>query len=93
MKRSERMGRPSAAARPATRCSIWAGLRRADAVFAAEHIEHAILAVARRRWVELKAAPDDRDLVAMREARQGRLEAVLADVAPGADDVRPDFDG
>jgi hypothetical protein len=52
------------------------------------------IAVARRRGIgiELEAAPDDIDVVAMRELRQRGFEAALADVAPGTDDVRPDFD-
>jgi hypothetical protein len=41
--------------------------------------------------VELKAAPDQLHLVAVVEARQGRFESALTDVAPRADNVGPDF--
>ena len=46
----------------------------------------------RRARVQLEALPLDDDLVAVGEARQGRLEAPLADVAPRTHDVRPDLD-
>jgi hypothetical protein len=49
-------------------------------------------ALGRRAGVELEAAPGDADLVAVREGGQRGLEAALADVAPGAGDVRPDLD-
>src|SRR5579885_1437846 len=42
--------------------------------------------------VELERPPQHPDLAAMREPRQRRLEAALADVAPRTDDVRPDLD-
>src|SRR5579875_321331 len=49
--------------------------------------------VARRsRLVQLEASPYHLHLVAMLEARQSRLEAALADVAPWADDIGPDLD-
>ena len=41
---------------------------------------------------ELERAPDDFDRVPMRELREGGLEAPLADIAPGANDVGPDID-
>src|SRR5690606_12399869 len=44
------------------------------------------------RGVELAAAPDDLHVLAVLEAVECRLEAALADVAPGAHDVRPDLD-
>src|SRR5439155_26183079 len=50
------------------------------------------LALARSGGVELEAAPRHADVVAVRERRQGTLEPALADVAPGAGDVRPDLD-
>jgi hypothetical protein len=43
--------------------------------------------------VELEAPPGDRDVVAVREAREGVGELPLADVAEGAGDVAPDLDG
>ena len=48
---------------------------------------------ARRRRIELERAPDDLDVVAVRERGERGLEAALADGAPGANDVRPDVDG
>ena len=48
--------------------------------------------VARRRRIELEAAPHHGHLVAVLERLQRRFEAPLADVAPRADDVGPDFD-
>jgi hypothetical protein len=46
----------------------------------------------RRGRIELEAAPRHGDLVAVLEVGQRGLEAALADVAPGAGDVRPDLD-
>ena len=46
----------------------------------------------RRGRVELEGAVDDLHVVAVVEAGQGGLQAALADVAPGADDVGPDLD-
>ena len=46
----------------------------------------------RRLRIELEAAPRDGDLVAVLERGERGLEAALADVAPGAGDVRPDLD-
>ena len=45
-----------------------------------------------RLRIELEAAPRDGDLVAVLEGGERRLEAALADVAPGAGDVGPDLD-
>ncbi len=42
--------------------------------------------------VKLEAAPDDVERVAMGERMQRLLESALADVAPGAGNVGPDFD-
>src|SRR6185437_11533928 len=42
--------------------------------------------------VELEALPFDLDLAGPVEAGERRLEAALADVAPGTDHVRPDLD-
>src|SRR5665811_2194906 len=51
-----------------------------------------LLSAARGRGhVELKTAPDRLYLVAVVEARQGRFEAPLTDIAPRADNVGPDF--
>ena len=50
------------------------------------------LMLARSRRVQLEAAPGHPHLLGVLELRQRRLEATLADVAPGAGDVRPDFD-
>src|SRR5690349_5740069 len=41
--------------------------------------------------VELEAAPDDVDVPGVRRCHHGALEPPLADVAPRADDVRPDL--
>jgi hypothetical protein len=49
-------------------------------------------ALARRTGIELEAPPGHPDPVAVLELRQSRFEAALADVAPGASDVRPDLD-
>src|SRR5439155_26467944 len=50
------------------------------------------LALARRGGIELEAAPRHADVVAVGERGERALEAALADVAPGAGDVRPDLD-
>jgi hypothetical protein len=42
--------------------------------------------------VELEAPPSDVHVVGVREPRERGLEAALADVAPGADDIGPDLD-
>src|SRR5262245_57340501 len=46
------------------------------------------------RWhagVQLERPPEDLGLKSVTEESQGLLQAALADVAPGADDVRVDF--
>src|SRR5580704_15848546 len=45
-----------------------------------------------RSRVEFEAPPDELDLVAVLEAAERRLEPTLSDVAPWANDIRPDFD-
>ena len=62
----------------------------AAAVLAAEALRDRLGRHRGRAGVELEGAPDDLHLV--RELREGGLEAALADVAPGADDVGPDLD-
>ncbi|MNX98118.1 hypothetical protein D3C86_1305130 [compost metagenome] len=47
--------------------------------------------IRRKIGVELERPVGDLDLVALREGRKGLLEALLADVAPGASDVGVDF--
>src|SRR5579862_979646 len=42
--------------------------------------------------IELKAPPGDSHVVTVLEAVERGLEATLPDVAPGAGNVRPDFD-
>ena len=66
--------------------------RGAAAVLGAQVLGHGLLGHPRRGRVELEGAVDDLHVVGVREARQGGLEAALADVAPGTDDVGPDLD-
>jgi len=63
-----------------------------DAVLLGQAARAVALALARRRGVELEAPPRHPDVVSMLELGERGLEAALADVAPGAGDVRPDFD-
>jgi len=46
-----------------------------------------------RVGLQLEALPDDFNLVALRQLREGGLELALADVAERTDDVAPDLDG
>ena len=62
------------------------------AVLAGQHPGGQLVAVLRRGRVQLEGAVDHLDLVAVRESGQRGLEAALADVAPGTDDVGPDLD-
>ena len=65
--------------------------RGTAAVLGAQVLGHGLLGHPRRGRVELEGAVDDLHVVGVREARQGGLEAALADVAPGTDDVGPDL--
>jgi hypothetical protein len=67
------------------------GLRQAHAVFAGQHGGDIGVRRARGLRVRVEAAPDYLYLVAMRELGQGRLQPPLADIAPGANHIRPNF--
>ena len=88
---AERRG-PSSAATSVMRCCIATRLLAARAVLLGEVRGAVDLALARRGRVELEAPPRDGDVVAVLEPGERGLEAALADVAPGAGDVRPDLD-
>ena len=67
-------------------------LLRADAVFARQHLHQCARMLARRAGVKFEAAPDHLHVIPLRKIGERRFKAPLADVAPGADHVRPDFD-
>ncbi len=67
-------------------------LLQGAAVLGGEVLRLPLGALGGRRGVELEGAPDDLDLVAVREGGERLLEAALPDVAPRADDVGPDLD-
>src|SRR3954470_9757960 len=69
------------------------GLLHRHAVLLGEPLGRLALGDGRRLGVELEAVPEDGDVVAVLEPCERCLEAALADVAPGAHDVRPDVDG
>jgi hypothetical protein len=69
-----------------------AGLLDARAVLLRQVLGAIALTLSRGGGVELEAAPRHLDRVAVLEGRERGLEAALADVAPGAGDVRPDLD-
>ena len=67
-------------------------LLRVHPVLAGDVVGEAALPVPRRARVELEGPPHHFDVVGVRELGERGLEAPLADVAPRADDVRPDLD-
>jgi hypothetical protein len=67
------------------------GLARRGAVFPSQHIVQGAGLGTGGAWVKLKAAPDYLNIIAVRETGQRRLESPFPDIAPWADDVRPDF--
>ncbi len=67
-------------------------LHQADAVFLGQPLVEGARIEGRCVGVQLEAAPYDADLVAVRELGEGGFEAAPADVAPGTNDIRPDFD-
>jgi len=67
-------------------------LLRTDAIFARQHLHQRARLLARRLRVQFEAAPDHLHVIPLRKIGERRFKAPLADVAPGADHVRPDFD-
>jgi acetyl esterase/lipase len=67
------------------------GLLPSHAVFRGQAGSRVALDAARRPGIELETVPFDLDVCGMVEGPQGGFEASLADVAPGANHVRPDF--
>ena len=55
-------------------------------------LEHRTGLAGRRRRVELERPEDDVDVDLVGQLGDGGLESALADVAPRADDIRPDLD-
>jgi hypothetical protein len=67
-------------------------LLMADAVFARQHLFQRARLLAGRLRVQFEAAPDHLYVITLRKIGERHLKAPFADVAPGADHVRPDFD-
>ena len=69
-------------------------LRDRHAVLARDelHVRHVAWAFGLGPWVELEGAPDQLDLARVSELLQRALQPALADVAPRARDIRPDFE-
>jgi hypothetical protein len=67
------------------------GLGAGHAVLGGQVVVEVALLLRRRAGVQLEAVVAHLDLVAVGEPGEGLLEAVLADRAPRADDVRPDL--
>lgn len=63
-----------------------------DTIFVGQPLRQVSVRLLRCAGIKLKRSPYNRNGIAVIEVRQGVLEVSLADVAPGADDVRPDFD-
>jgi hypothetical protein len=63
-----------------------------ELVLVGQMLHQRLGAPARRRRIELVAAPPHVDVVAVSEVSQRRLEAALADGTPRAHDVGPDLD-
>src|SRR5690606_5290380 len=63
----------------------------ADTILARQHLANRLRRFARRARIQLVAAPDHLDLIAMRKLRERRLKTNPADIAPRAGDVRPDL--
>ena len=57
-----------------------------------QHLHQRARPLARRLRIQFKAAPDHLHVIPSRKIGKRRFKAPLADVAPGADHVRPDFD-
>jgi hypothetical protein len=68
-------------------------LRRRSPVLSRDVLHVVALADGRAGRIELERAPDDLDADAMPEARERGFEPPVADGAPRADDVGPDFHG
>ena len=67
-------------------------LLAARAVLARQPLDAVALVGGGRGGIELERAPDDLDLVAMRERGERELEAAPAQMAPRTGEVRPDLD-
>lgn len=67
-------------------------LKPDDTIFARQHLRQRARPLARRLRVQFEAAPDHLYLIQLRKIGERRFKAPLADVTPGADHVRPDFD-